>query len=114
VQDTTQTKRRAIDNIWTEKTPDDVVEMLKEIRVTQMDMMGTLKAQSRAFIPNEFQEPDYDGHRKDHIKLEKSSQLVDTYKTDATKSIITLGTAFVVGLVFMGLLQYLRAALAGG
>lgn len=100
-------RRRATDNIWLEKDP-DIVQMLKEIRATQLDTIATLKAQSRAFLPNEFHEPDYDGHRKDHVKLNKAAELVESYKTDATKQIITLTISFIVGLVAMGFIEYIK------
>ncbi len=102
--------RRSTDSIWLDENP-DVAQMLKDIRGTQLDMIATLKAQSRAFVPNEFSEPDYDGHRKDHVKLATSEKLIESYKESATKRIINIALAFVFGLMAVGFFEYIKKGL---
>lgn len=100
--------KRASDNIWTDKSPENIMEMLREIRATQLETIRTLKAQQQAFILNEFQEPDYDGHRKDHNKLAAANTLVESYKSEATKNIISAAVSFILGIMALGIFEYFK------
>lgn len=43
-----------------------------------------------AFVINDLQKPDLDGHRKHHLQLNKTAEIVDGYKYDMTKRVLTV------------------------
>ncbi len=47
----------------------EVLDKLKKLSDTQEEMLELLKDISRAFPRNDFDEPDYDGHRKYHQQI---------------------------------------------
>lgn len=70
-----------------------------------------------AFVLNDLNTPDYDGHRKDHYQRSKAAedeaQTMRELKAGATKKILLglLGAAMT--LISFGLLPYLRSLLGG-
>lgn len=104
----TQQSKASSENIWDEEISPNIIAMLREIIACQKDMQSTLKQQSRAFVQNEFNEPDYDGHRKVHISLQKDAEMLSEYKIDATKKVIGVLVVFVLGVLSTGLYAYLR------
>lgn len=87
-----------IQDVW--KLLVDINEGLAEVKRQQKDFAA-------AFIKNEFDEPDLDGHRKSHTKLQKSEEIIQEYKTDATKQILTIVITFIVGLIASGFMAKL-------
>ena len=61
-----------------------------------------------AFPRNDLDKPDYDGHRKAHLDLMKQDEVVDSYKQEATKKIVSMLTGAILTLLGMGLLEYLK------
>ena len=87
--------RRITDN-------EDAAAILRDIhgKVTKLEQM--LAEQSTAFVLNDLKKPDYDGHRKAHLILIKSAEVMDSYKQDATKRIIGILITFLAGLLASG------------
>lgn len=67
----------------------------------------------RAFPVNDIARPDYDGHRRAHIKMEKASELMESYKVGVTKQILSAAVVFVIGLLSSGGIQWVARALVG-
>ena len=67
-----------------------------------------------AFLLNDRNVEDYEGHRKDHRARLKQAEAMDDYKHEATKKII-MGVIAVLTAVFAaGVEPYLRQLLGGG
>lgn len=107
----THQKKSHSDNIWDEEISPNIIAMLREIIACQKEMQNTLKQQSRAFVQNEFHEPDYDGHRREHIEIQKSAEMLTEYKIDATKKVIGFIIVFMLGAIATGLLTYIKRGL---
>jgi hypothetical protein len=104
--DATNTLRRTTDMNpnGTPPTLIDIWGLLVEIR-DRLEVVERMQlTQSTAFPIDDLKQPDYAGHRRSHVEMIKADQLMDTYKSDATKEIIKLVVVFVVGLITSGLL----------
>ena len=62
----------------------------------------------RAFLKDDLDTPDYDGHRKAHIKFQNSEKLVQDYKVSMTKDVLKLIVGFVIGLLVIGFTTYFK------
>jgi hypothetical protein len=60
-----------------------------------------------AFAVNDLNKPDYDGHRRSHTELKKSKEILDSYKQDATKKVISIVVVFLIGALSSGVLSKL-------
>jgi hypothetical protein len=49
----------------------------------------TIKELSTAYIKNDLGAPDYDGHRKSHIQMDKQADIMDNYKKSVTETVMT-------------------------
>jgi hypothetical protein len=67
-----------------------------------------------AFLLNDRQTEDYDGHRNDHRVRVKQAEAVEGYKQAATKKIILGAIAVFFTILSLGLGPYLRGLLGGG
>jgi hypothetical protein len=63
---------------------------------------------SRAFLKDDLNTPDYDGHRKAHRKFQEAENLVQDYKVTMTKDVIKLVVGFVIGILVLGITTYLK------
>lgn len=101
--------RRASDftNGGHQPTMMDVWGLLIEIRDRLDDVERLQDTQSTAFPVDDLQKPDYSGHRRAHVDMIKSEQLMDDYKSDATKEIVKMIVVFVVGLIANGFISKL-------
>ena len=109
-----QYNRRATDVFKDDASPQNLLKLLKEIRETQIANEIIQRAHTKAFILNDIGEPDYDGHRKSHLELEKTAKLMQEYKQDATKKIISSVAVFLLGVFAMGFLEYAKMKLGIG
>ena len=62
---------------------------------------------SSAFPQNDLGKPDYDGHRRSHLQLIEENKVVDGYKGEITKTILSILAGVVLTLLGSGLLQAL-------
>ena len=107
VQDNTNFQRRASDLTAAGTTPTiiDVWKILVEVREDVAEVKRQHKDVLSAFIKDDLGEPGFGDHRKAHIKLKKSEEIVQEYKTDATKKVIGIIIVFVIGLITSGMLS---------
>lgn len=62
---------------------------------------------SSAFPQNDLGKPDYDGHRRSHLALIEQEKVVDGYKGEITKTILSILAGVVLTLLGSGILQAL-------
>ena len=60
-----------------------------------------------AFMINDLNKPDYDGHRKEHIAFKKQEVLVENYKYAVTKKVLLWGTVGILSLIGSSLVDKL-------
>jgi hypothetical protein len=74
--------------------------LLLEIR-DRLDHVERLQAEhASAFPTNDLAKPDFDGHRRAHKTMIRDALLVEDYKTDATKKVLSwlaIGAVSVLG-----------------
>ena len=68
---------------------------------------------NRAFPANDIARPDYDGHRRAHLKMEKANELMESYKVGVTKQILSAAVVFLLGLLSSGGIQWITRVLSG-
>lgn len=99
-------RRRKTDGI--NITLDDVWTLLKDVNDRVSSMEHRHSRVITAFVRNDLDLPDYEGHRRAHIEMIETAKLLRTYKTDATKRIINGAISFILGLVAMGLFEWIK------
>ena len=67
-----------------------------------------------AFLLNDRNTEDYDGHRNDHRTRLKQAEAVEDYKQAATKKIIMGAIAVFLTILSLGIGPYLRGFFGGG
>lgn len=102
-------RRRASDGAT--GTPEQVWELLTQLRDSITAIATTQAQQTTAFIKNDLGTPDYDGHRKAHIAAVEAAKVVEGYKQDATKKIIVSFITWLSGVLALGLFEYFRKGL---
>lgn len=70
-----------------------------------------LQSVTKAFPANDLKEPDFDGHRKAHVEMQRSTQVMENYKIEASKKVIGWITVFLLGLVSAGAISFVKEAL---
>lgn len=85
----------------------DIWKLVVEIRDRLEEVERQQREHVTAFSINDLNKPDFDGHRRSHVKLTKSDEIVDSYKQDATKTIISIVIVFFVGVFSTGLITKL-------
>lgn len=63
---------------------------------------------SSAFPQNDLGKPDYDGHRKAHIQLVEDSKVVQSYKSEVTKTILSIVAGALLTMLASGFIQSLK------
>jgi uncharacterized membrane protein len=64
---------------------------------------------SRAFLKDDLNTPDYDGHRKSHKKFQDAENLVQDYKISMTKDVLKMVVGFIIGILVIGFTTYLKS-----
>ena len=92
--------------------------LLQEIMKTQQQILSELQDMrthnnhvDEAFVLNDLNKPDYHGHRADHLERMKQAKVLDSYKQEATKKVLAVLAAFVLGLIATGFLETLKVHL---
>lgn len=70
-------------------------------RIATLERENTLI--KSAFVLNDLNLPDYEGHRKAHLQLIKAADLMDKYKQGIVTRMLGWATVFVLGLAASGL-----------
>lgn len=63
---------------------------------------------TRAFLKDDLDTPDYDGHRKSHKKFQEAESLVQDYKVSMTKDALRIVVGFIIGLLVIGITTYFK------
>lgn len=62
---------------------------------------------SSAFPQNDLGKPDYDGHRRSHLQIIEEQKVVQGYKGEVTKTILTAIAGGFIALLSSGLVAFL-------
>lgn len=98
----------------TDDEKNELIETVREIKRRQVELYTSLTAMSKAFPKNDLAEPDFDGHRKDHLQRREGDRILTEYKVDATKKVIWVALALVGALLASGFTEYLKRVVGGG
>lgn len=63
---------------------------------------------SSAFPQNDLGKPDYDGHRRSHLQLIEDSKVVQGYKSEVTKTILSIVAGAVLAIFASGLIAHIK------
>ena len=86
----------------------DITEKLKKLADTQDEILELLKDISRAFPRNDFDEPDYDGHRKYHQQLIRRAIQDDKDRQGAVQDVVKKGLWAGLALMGYALWEYIK------
>ena len=86
----------------------DISEKLKKLADTQDEILELLKDISRAFPRNDFDEPDYDGHRKYHQQLVRQAVEADRDRQLAVQDVAKKGVWAGLALMGYALWEYIK------
>ncbi len=103
-------RRRASDLLPGSAPPsgEPLLQLLREM-LTRLDAIeGALTGYKRAFVLNDLDEPDIDGHRRAHNELIAASKVVQGYKADATKAFIGWATIGAISIFIAGVLMWIK------
>ena len=95
-------ERRASDHKSQDPTLSDIWQKLIEIQQRQIEY-------SSAFVLNDLNKPDFDGHRQEHKALKEANKVLDGYKIEATKKFINIVIGGLCTLVGLGALQWFQS-----
>jgi hypothetical protein len=90
----------------------DLLNVITQINERTRAIESTLKSHDSAFVINDLGTPDYDGHRKSHIKLENEANIVENYKKNVSEVIIKWGVGALLLILVTGLGETVRQWLA--
>jgi hypothetical protein len=93
--------------------PAGLEEQLKALTERVVVLERHREEVDRAFPMNDIARPDYDGHRRTHVKMEEANKLMESYKVGVTKQILSAAVVFVLGLLSSGGIQWAARALSG-
>jgi len=85
----------------------DILNAVKDMHADIEALERSLTEMTTAFTVNDINKPDFDGHRKAHLKITKNEDIIDNYKIDATKKIVGAAVVFILGLISSGMLTKL-------
>lgn len=97
--------------MFTADEKDELIETVREIKTRQAEMYAAVNAITKAFPKNDLAEPDFDGHRKDHLQRREGDRILTEYKVDSTKKILWSVITLLTGLMALGFSEQLRMIL---
>lgn len=86
----------------------DISEKLKKLADTQDEILEYLKDISRAFPRNDFDEPDYEGHRRYHQQLIRRAIEADRDRQSAVQDVVKKGLWAGLALMGYALWEYIK------
>lgn len=92
----------------------DLLALVTQINERTREIEKTVKSLSTAYIKNDLGEPDYDGHRKSHIQMDKQADIVDNYKKSVTETIITWLVTGILIIFASGVIETIRHYISVG
>jgi hypothetical protein len=87
----------------------ELKEEFRKLHEGQRLLVDMLKDISRAFPRDEFDEPDYDGHRKYHQQLIQKAAEAEKDRQEAVKSVVHKGVWLGLTIIGVALLDYIKA-----
>jgi hypothetical protein len=92
----------------------DLLTIVTQINERTRDIEKNIRELSTAYPKNDLGEPDYDGHRKAHIQMDKQADIVDNYKKNVTETIITWLVTGLLIILASGVIETIRHYLSAG
>jgi hypothetical protein len=80
-------------------TPRQLYDLVAKVEEKVDKLDYRFQALTRAFPNDDLNFPDYDGHRKAHIKIQKDFEVLSEYKHEFTKKIVFAVLLYAAGLV---------------
>lgn len=87
---------------------DKLDEIKDSIALVDEKLEQHIHSVHRAFPRNDLQEPDFDGHRLYHVEKIKERRRVDDYKQSITSKILQGVVGFVLMLLGLGAMSWLK------
>lgn len=91
----------------------DLMKVLETIKHDVARVNTNLTSINSSFPLNDIGQPDYDGHRKDHVHRIKAAETMEGYKVDATKKVLLWAVGAVLFLVSTGAIEHIKKVLGG-
>ena len=95
--------------MFTAEEKTELMGSVREIKKRQTEMYQTINSMGKAFPKNDLGEPDFDGHRKEHLSRREYDKVLTEYKVDVTKKIIWAVIAALGVLLASGFFEQLRS-----
>ena len=97
-------KRRASDLVGSlPPTGDTLLQLLRGV-LQRLETVERCQEDVRtAFLINDLNKPDYEGHRAAHRKMVEAEQSVQDYKHTATKTVLNWTIGIMLGVLLSGL-----------
>jgi hypothetical protein len=86
----------------------DLLALVTQINERIREIEKNIKELSTAYSKNDLGEPDYDGHRKAHIQMDKQADIIDNYKKSVTETIITWVVTGLIILITSAVIESIR------
>jgi hypothetical protein len=86
----------------------DLLAIVTQINERTRDIEKNIKELSTAYPKNDLGEPDYDGHRKSHIQMDRQADIVDNYKKSVTETILTWLVTGLMIILASGVIETIR------
>ena len=92
---------------------DELLGSVREIKKRQVELYSSFTAMSKAFPKNDLGDPDFDGHRKDHLGRREYDKVLNEYKVDVTKKVIWVALGLIGVLLASGFTEHLKRVVGG-
>ena len=91
-----------------EEILNELLELKSQIQKIENKLEQHIHTVHRAFPRNDLQEPDFDGHRHYHTKKVNEEKVVSGYKQGITEKILQGVVGFILMLLGMGAVAWLK------
>ena len=99
--------------MFTAEEKDELMGSVREIKKRQIELYGRFEHMTKAFPKNDLGDPDFDGHRKDHLARREYDKVLNEYKVDVTKKVIWVALGLVGVLLASGFTEHLKRVVGG-
>jgi hypothetical protein len=82
------------------------MEIRTELQAIRSELVEFKRDVNKAFPKDDEGLPDYDGHRRVHLKQNKHDEKIDEYKTDVTKKILAWVATGSLGVIVLAVIDY--------
>lgn len=91
-----------------QQTLNDILRVQQDILEKLSKLERRFDSVDEAFVLNDLNKPDYHGHRSAHNEMMRSAKMLDGYKQDATKKVLGVLVAFILGLIATGFVEAVK------